>query len=99
MKNRYNIIAALAFLGLVNCATIIRGTSEDFKINTLPIGAKVTTTLETAQSVKARKDDPSLAPIYYGCTATPCAIKVPRRSTFIARVEKDGFQTGRIIVR
>lgn len=99
MPSLHKIIIIFSFLGLISCATIIRGTSEDFKVTTLPEGAKVSTTLETAQSYKARKKDPSRLPIYHGCPETPCAFKVPRRSKFIARIEKEGFQTGRLIVR
>ncbi|MEP6342449.1 MAG: hypothetical protein ABJ275_03965 [Maricaulaceae bacterium] len=64
-----------------------------------PPGARVTTSLETKDSVKARKKSPDLDPVYYGCDSTPCEIKVPRRSKFIARVEHDGFEPARIIVR
>jgi len=86
----------LSFISLASCATLARGTSEIFHITTEPIGAKVTTSLETADSAKARKKDDSLTPIYHGCAATPCQFKVPRRSRFIARIEKDGFVPARL---
>jgi len=89
----------LSFISLASCATLARGTSEIFHITTEPIGAKVTTSLETADSAKARKKDDSLTPIYHGCAATPCQFKVPRRSRFIARIEKDGFVPARLTVR
>jgi len=29
----------------------------------------------------------------YRCDSTPCAIKMPRRSEFVATIERDGFET------
>ena len=29
----------------------------------------------------------------YQCDSTPCAIKMPRRSEFVATIERDGFET------
>lgn len=29
----------------------------------------------------------------YHCASTPCAIKMPRRSEFVATVERDGYET------
>jgi hypothetical protein len=29
----------------------------------------------------------------YQCASTPCAIKMPRRSEFVATIEKDGYET------
>jgi hypothetical protein len=29
----------------------------------------------------------------YHCDSTPCAIKMPRRSEFVATIEKDGYET------
>ena len=54
MKNLY-LIFILAALFLVNCATLTRGTNEPYKVVTQPPGAVVTTTLETVDSIKARK--------------------------------------------
>lgn len=85
-------------LSQIACATIIRGTNEDFKVRTKPTGAKVSTTLETALSKKARKKDLSRAAEYYNCPATPCEFKVPRRSKFVAIIEKEGFQPVPVIV-
>ena len=84
---------------LTNCATVVRGTSEPFKVFTEPPGANVTTTLETKDSIAARKINPELKPAFYGCQPTPCEITLPRRSKFIARIEHEGYDTVRVIVR
>lgn len=43
MRNiRFAALAALAAFGLSGCATVINGTSQDYKIKTDPSGAKVT---------------------------------------------------------
>ena len=80
------------------CATVVRGTHEDFKVSTQPAGATVSTTLETKSSKKARKKDPSLSPKYHKCPATPCEFEVPRRTKFVAIIEKDGFAAIPVIV-
>ena len=88
------LISGVAALSLGGCATAVRGTSVDFMVATDPSGARVTTDLETRESRSARKANPDLAPVYYGCDVTPCAFEVSRRSNFIVTIEKDGFHTG-----
>ena len=34
----------------------------------------------------------------YGCGSTPCAIKMPRRSEFVATISKPGCETARVNV-
>jgi membrane-bound inhibitor of C-type lysozyme len=34
----------------------------------------------------------------YQCASTPCAIKMPRRSEFVATIELDGYRTHRVNV-
>ena len=87
------------FISLVNCATVVRGTTEPFKVITEPPGATVTTSLETKDSIKLRKHSPELTPVYDGCNPTPCEITVPRRSKFVARIEHEGYEPTSIIVR
>jgi len=93
------VVFIVLALSQTACATAIRGVNEPFKVVSEPIGATVTTTLETAVSQKARRTNPTLKPNYYGCAPTPCEFIVPRRSKFIARIEKDGFEPTQIIVR
>ena len=90
-------MAGIITLG--GCATAIRGTSHEFRVESEPPGAKVTTTLETKASAKARKIDPDIAPIYHGCPATPCTFVIPRRSQFIARIERPEFVPVTVTVR
>ena len=84
---------------LASCASTPSVGSNEFSIATLPAGARITTTLETPKSVSAREHDESLPVETYGCPESPCRFTVPKRSTFIVRVEKDGFKTARIIAR
>jgi len=85
-------------LSQIACSTIIRGTHEDFRVNTNPVDAKVSTTLETQHSKDARKANPDLIAHYHNCPATPCEFKVPRRTKFVAIIEKDGFYPVPVIV-
>lgn len=84
------------FIGLLAitqtaCATVVRGVNEPFKVISEPSGASAITTLETQASKEARAKNPSLAPQYHGCSPTPCEFTVPRRSKFIARLDKEGY--------
>lgn len=81
-----------------SCATVIRGTTEPFKVITDPPGAIVTTTLETPQSKKARLSNPDLNPSTFGCAPTPCEIELPRRSKFIAKIDMTGYQPVRATI-
>ncbi len=67
-------------------------------VATEPPGAVVTTTLETKESRKARKSNPDLKAKTYGCSPTPCEIELPRRSKFIAKIEKPGFEPVRATI-
>ena len=77
-------VAALAASG---CATVVRGTSENFRVETVPPGATVTTTLPDDRGG------------FRGCAPTPCDVRVPRRGEFIARIDLPDHQTLRVIVR
>ena len=66
-------VAACAFLGA--CATVTRGSSTNFDVQTTPSGASVRTTNG------------------YSCPATPCSLKMPRKSQFVATVSKPGYKT------
>ena len=74
------------------CATVARGTNDKMVIDTEPPAAIVTTDKELPKSKSARKKDPGLNPQYYGCPATPCEFKLPRRSEFIMTISKEGFE-------
>jgi hypothetical protein len=61
-------------------------------ISTLPPGAVVTTDQETKDSQKLRRNGPEKQARYYGCPATPCEFKVPRKSEFILTLSKEGYE-------
>lgn len=79
---RMLLLAGVAVLG--GCATANRGTSDFFRIDTVPQGATVTLSLT--------EPGPYGEQVPRTCPATPCAFRVRRRSEFIATVEKDGFE-------
>ena len=81
----------LALHPLTGCATVFRGTQESLIITTEPIGAIVSTTLETRESKLSRRKAPETAAVFYGCAATPCEIKIPRKSKLALTVTKDGY--------
>jgi hypothetical protein len=66
-------LAACATLGA--CATVTRGTSTNFDVNTNPTGAAVQTTHG------------------FSCPATPCSMRMPRKSAFQAIITKPGYKT------
>jgi len=89
---RHLIILGLSGLYLSGCATVARGTNTKMIIDTEPTGAAVLTDKERPSSKKARKKNPSLEAVYYGCPSTPCEIKMPRRAEFIMTIRKDGYE-------
>jgi hypothetical protein len=85
-------ILCLLALSTSACATVVRGTQDKMAISTIPPGAVVTTDQETKESLKARKKSSDLPAQFYGCPATPCEFKVPRKSEFILTLSKEGFE-------
>lgn len=75
-----------------SCATATRGSHTIFKVETVPAGAKVVTDLEYKGSRDKIENAKQNETIYYGCEATPCGIKLPRRSDFNVMVLKPGYQ-------
>jgi len=66
---------ALLGLSLSACATVVRGSNDDWVATSEPSGARVETTNG------------------HMCASTPCTIKMPRRSTFVATFTQDGYQS------
>jgi hypothetical protein len=62
------------------CATITRGTSDVWVVETIPAGASVKTSHG------------------FYCESTPCAMKMPRKSTFTADISKPGYKTAQVSV-
>lgn len=90
---RYLIFAAALFF-LPACATVNNSSVDHFRIDSVPQGAKVTTTIQKG-SVKTKQ---GLETKYYGCEATPCAIALPRHSKFIASVSYPGYEPAEIYI-
>ena len=84
----------LIFMGvyLTGCATVSRGTKDKMVIDTEPTGAAIMTDKELPKSKAARKKKPALEAKYYGCPATPCEFKIPRRSEFIMTISRAGYE-------
>ena len=81
------LVLATSMMILGACASLTRGTTEPFVVETSPPGATVTLSLSGA-------DGSALS-----CSPTPCAIEVPRKSQFVARVDLPDHQGLRIVVR
>lgn len=86
------MICSICGIYLSGCATVTRGSNTKMIIDTEPPGAMVLTDKELSSSKTARKKNPDLEPQYYGCPATPCEIKMSRRSEFIMTISLDGYE-------
>jgi len=93
-------------ISLSACATVNRGATDHFRIDTVPQGATVTTSIkspkgktraERRESISKRNISDNID--YIGCSPTPCAIQLPRRSEFVAKIEYPGYEPTEIFVR
>ena len=80
-------LAAMLIAGslLPACATVARGTKDVLVVDTVPPGARVTTTRRIGKASDG-------TPRYAGCDATPCEIRIPRRSAFLMTITHDGYE-------
>ena len=83
LRNFLVLVASVTLLP--SCATMLRGVNDELIIETDPPGA----TVVTDRSLGKNKDG-SIR--YARCEATPCTIKMPRRSEFLMTIEKDGYE-------
>lgn len=87
------------------CSTVNRGSKDHFRIDTVPQGAKVTTSVINNSENKRRKNqyssyqDKKTKVTYHSCEPTPCAIKLPRRSEFVAKLEHPGYEPVEVFIR
>ena len=95
-------VTAILFSG---CSTVNRGSNDHFRIDTVPQGAKATTSPINTPQIKRRKKqygriqyDTEGLP-YHSCEPTPCAIKLPRRSEFVVTLEHPEYETTEIFIR
>jgi len=97
-RTALSILLLLCMCLLPACATINKGTSDFFRIDSVPQGAVATTTIETNASLSARRKNRKLAPQYHSCAPTPCAIKVNRRENFVIKLEHPGYETAEMFI-
>jgi len=95
---RQYLALPLVSIIISGCATVNRGATDYFRIDTVPQGAKATTTIETAVSKKARRQNRDIPPIYESCEPTPCSIALPRRSEFIVKLEQSGYENAEMFI-
>jgi len=104
MRN-LNLMLSLMAIMLSACSTVNRGSNDQFRIDTVPQGAKVTTTvIDTSQKKKRRNQygryvNKNAKVIYHSCNPTPCAIELPRRSEFIAKIEHPDYEPTEVFIR
>lgn len=82
---KHILIIAMGTTLLPSCATLLRGVNDELIVDTDPPGAVVT----TDRKLKTNRDGTI---VYAGCDATPCTIKMPRRSEFLMVIEKEGYE-------
>jgi len=84
------VIAAAAVM--CGCATITRGTSQSFVVESDPAGADVTfrEAIETDKSGNPKKAQQVFQP---STCKTPCAIKAKRKPGFTVTISKEGYET------
>lgn len=87
------------------CSTVNRGSNDHFRIDTVPQGAKVTTSVIDDSQKKRRKkqygrSQYNIAGLpYHSCEPTPCAIELPRRSEFVVKVEHPEYEPTELFIR
>ena len=88
----------LSIFVLSGCATVNRGATDYFRIDTVPQGATAVTSIETRESKIARKRNNELKPIYHSCEPTPCAIGLSRHSKFIVTLTHPGYEPTELFI-
>jgi len=83
---KQKIILGILCLSLSACATLTRGTHELVTINSEPVGAKAVSDIQS-------KNEKNTVDGYLGCRQTPCKINLPRKSTPLITVSKDGHES------
>lgn len=110
MRSVLNVLALGTALSLPACATALRGPNVDFQVVTDPPGASVTTDLVTHDTRREIDRQKELVRLgfrdeigeidreYRGCEATPCTLKLARRSNFTATIELEGYHPATVEV-
>lgn len=92
MMSRHISLTLITAYILTGCATVNRGTHDHFRIDTVPQGARIITSIETNESIRKRRKNKTITAQYHECNPTPCAIKLGRLSEFTFTVENDGYE-------
>ena len=92
------ILLGLTAITLSSCATVNNSGEDYFRIDSVPQGATAVTSIETKKSLSDRRKNSDLEPVYVSCSPTPCAIKLPRRSKFIVKLEHPGYEDAELFI-
>ena len=96
MKNLTLLI--LTAFSLTACNTVSRGATDYLRIDTVPQGAKVTTTIETFASKRKNLGKFNAKREYRSCSPTPCLLQVGRRKGFAIKIEHEGYEPAEIAI-
>lgn len=96
---REAFIVTTLMLGLSACATVSRGSTDYLRVDSVPQGATVTTTMQTPKSRERSRKNILAKKEYIGCSPTPCAIEVRRSAKFAITIEHAGFKSAEIAIR
>ena len=100
-----NLALIIMAMLLSACSTVNRGYKDHFRIDTVPQGAKVTTSVIDNSQKKKRKNqygrfvDKNAITKYHSCEPTPCAIELPRRSEFVVTLEHPDYEPTELFIR
>lgn len=87
MRLRF-LLMSLSALSVSACATATRGTHANVRITSEPPNARAISDLK-ATELQTYED--GFQSQYYGCAPTPCSINLPRRSSPVIDVSKEGY--------
>lgn len=93
------ILAFLFFAILLQaCATVSRGSTDFLRVDSVPQGATVITTIETKESKERGLYKPLAKKSYRSCAPTPCFLEVGRAKVFAIRIEHEGYEPAEIAI-
>lgn len=93
-----SIYLACISLALASCATVNRGTSDIFRIDTVPQGATVAISTDVLGGEEIRVGPNDEYKAYVVCDATPCALEMYRRREFVATILMNGYEETEIFI-
>lgn len=96
-----NVHASFALFFMVatsGCATVNRGTTDVFRIDTTPQGASVAISTPLLGGELVAVGPGKQYTGYLVCEKTPCALQISRRTEFIASVMMEGYSDTEIFI-